>query len=161
LGNRLRDQREHDRHRAGQRQHPLHRREAIGKHHFWCQCQQFRSGSPSPIDVEDAPTNVDRKTSTDRPPQPVEALQQRHEANLGVRIVLSVGHQYADPAHSLALLRLSRQRPRNGNPAEPRDEISAPHSITSSALSRIDCGTVRRSTLAVLRFTAISNLIGS
>ena len=35
------------------------------------------------------------------------------------------------------------------------------HSITSSTLSRIDCGTVRPSALAVLAFKAISNLIGS
>jgi hypothetical protein len=32
------------------------------------------------------------------------------------------------------------------------------YSITSSALSRIDCGTVRPSALAVLAFKAISNL---
>jgi hypothetical protein len=35
------------------------------------------------------------------------------------------------------------------------------HSITSSALSRIDCGTVRPSALAVLRFTTNSNFVGS
>jgi hypothetical protein len=35
------------------------------------------------------------------------------------------------------------------------------HSITSSARSKIDCGTVRPSALAVLRFTAISYFVGS
>jgi hypothetical protein len=35
------------------------------------------------------------------------------------------------------------------------------YSITSSARSKIDCGTVRPSDLAVLRFTAISNFVGS
>src|SRR6516165_1861068 len=45
---------------------------------------------------------------------------------------------------------------------EKRDEVAPPHhSITSSARSKIDCGTVRPSALAVLRFTAISNLVGS
>jgi hypothetical protein len=35
------------------------------------------------------------------------------------------------------------------------------YSITSSACSRIDCGTVKPSALAVLRFTTISNLVGN
>src|ERR1700733_12620370 len=36
-----------------------------------------------------------------------------------------------------------------------------PYSITSSARSTIDCGTVRPSDLAVLRFMANSNFVGS
>jgi hypothetical protein len=35
------------------------------------------------------------------------------------------------------------------------------YSITSSARSKIDCGTVSPSTLAVLRFTTISNFVGN
>jgi hypothetical protein len=35
------------------------------------------------------------------------------------------------------------------------------HSITSSARSKIDCGTVRPSPLAVLALITISNLVGS
>ena len=35
------------------------------------------------------------------------------------------------------------------------------YSMTSSARSKIDCGTVRPSALAVLRFTTISNLVGN
>jgi hypothetical protein len=35
------------------------------------------------------------------------------------------------------------------------------YSMTSSARSKIDCGTVNRSAFAVLRFMAISNLVGS
>jgi hypothetical protein len=42
---------------------------------------------------------------------------------------------------------------------EPTCPIS--YSITSSARSRIDCGTARPSALAVLTLTAISNLVGS
>src|SRR3954466_3178730 len=34
------------------------------------------------------------------------------------------------------------------------------HSITSSARARSDCGTVRRSALAVIRFTTRLNLVG-
>jgi len=35
------------------------------------------------------------------------------------------------------------------------------YSMTSSARSKIDCGTVRPSDLAVLRFTTISNFVGN
>jgi hypothetical protein len=35
------------------------------------------------------------------------------------------------------------------------------YSITSSALSRIDCGTISPSDLAVLRLTAISNFVAN
>ena len=46
-------------------------------------------------------------------------------------------------------------------PAEQRDELAAmDHSITSSARARSDCGTVRRSALAVIRFTTRLNLVG-
>ena len=46
--------------------------------------------------------------------------------------------------------------------AETCDEVAAPnHSITSSARSKIDCGTARPSALAVLRLTTISNLVGN
>jgi DNA-binding beta-propeller fold protein YncE len=45
---------------------------------------------------------------------------------------------------------------------EPRDK-GPPfnHSITSSARSKMDCGTARPSALAVLRFTTISNFVGN
>ena len=42
-----------------------------------------------------------------------------------------------------------------------RDFVGDHYSITSSARSRIDCGTVRPSVLAVLVFRVITNLIGS
>jgi hypothetical protein len=55
------------------------------------------------------------------------------------------------------LLRERRERPRDCRAAEQRDERATPHSITSSARTKIDGGTVRPSALAVLPFTAISN----
>ena len=45
--------------------------------------------------------------------------------------------------------------------ADEHDEIAPFHSITSSARSRIDGGMARPSALAVLRFTTISNFVGS
>jgi hypothetical protein len=53
-----------------------------------------------------------------------------------------------------------RGRSRSRAP-EPRNEISPFHSITWSARSRIEGGTVRPSALAVLRLTTISNLVGN
>jgi hypothetical protein len=45
--------------------------------------------------------------------------------------------------------------------ASAKSDNSNHHSITSSARSRIDGGTARPRALAVLRFTAISNFVGS
>jgi len=51
---------------------------------------------------------------------------------------------------------------RSASSKVPRDEPSPfDHSITSSARSRIDCGTARPRALAVLRLTTISNLVGT
>src|SRR5215468_9925134 len=76
-------------------------------------------------------------------------------------IVVVAPHEHADAPHPATLLRASRQRPCR-RAAEERDE-PAPlnHSITSSARSRIDGGMARPSAVAVLRFTTISNLVGS
>src|SRR5262249_37967669 len=57
------------------------------------------------------------------------------------------------------LLRARRERPR-GRAAEQRDELAAPHSITSSARSRNASGIVSPSALAVVRLMTSSNLDG-
>src|SRR5262245_12889213 len=56
------------------------------------------------------------------------------------------------------LLRPRRRRP-NCRAAEQRDELAPPHSITSSARTRIDVGTSRPSALAVLRLMISSTLV--
>src|SRR5206468_3517886 len=58
------------------------------------------------------------------------------------------------------LLRARRKRPRRSCAADERDELAAFHSITSSARSRNGSGIVRPSTLAVVRLTTRSNLVG-
>src|SRR5262249_14856352 len=71
-------------------------------------------------------------------------------------------HEHADPPHAVALLRPRRERPSNGHSAEKSDELAPPnHSITSSARSIIDGGTVRPSAVAVARFPTISNFAGN
>src|SRR5262249_16269023 len=65
------------------------------------------------------------------------------------------GTEPPNPRHG-GLLPPRHQRQRRRAP-EPRDKLPpSDHSITSSAVSRIDCGTVSPSALAVLRFTTIS-----
>src|SRR5262245_37398447 len=58
-----------------------------------------------------------------------------------------------------ALLRARREWPRGCRAAEQRDELSAPHSITSSTLASSCGGTSRPSALAVCRLMANSNLV--
>ena len=70
------------------------------------------------------------------------------------------GREHANYRRS-ALLGPCCKRPSSGNTAKETDELAPPHSITSSARSRIDGGTVRPSALAVLVFTAISNFTGT
>src|SRR5262245_34813557 len=62
------------------------------------------------------------------------------------------------PSHALALLRARRERPHSGRTAEQRDELAAPHSITSSAVASSACGTLRPRTFAVCRLMTNSNL---
>src|SRR5262249_7620990 len=66
----------------------------------------------------------------------------------------------ADARDFRALLRARRERPRSRT-AEQRDEIAAPHSITSSARASNVGGTVRPSALAVLRLMTSSYLVGA
>src|SRR5262249_44194499 len=68
--------------------------------------------------------------------------------------------QKADDRHG-RLLRRCNSRPRHRSPAEKPDEFAAPHSITSSARTRIVGGISRPSALAVLRLTTSSNLVGT
>ena len=81
-------------------------------------------------------------------------------ASLKLRIVRSGGQEHANASHALALLRPRHEWP-SRRAAEQRDELAPFHSITSSARTKIDGGTVRPSAWAVLAFTAISNFTGT
>ena len=65
-------------------------------------------------------------------------------------------YQHADAPYLLALLRARREQP-HSRAAEQRDELAAPHSITSSAATCRVSGTLRPSVLAVLRLIHRSN----
>ena len=59
------------------------------------------------------------------------------------------------------LLRARREWPRGCRAAEQCDELASFHSITSSALTISELGTIRPRAFAVLRLIASSNLVGS
>src|SRR5262249_43366076 len=61
------------------------------------------------------------------PAQLLQSLLERREADLHARIVRSPGHEHADAAHLLGLLRARRERPRGCCAAEERNEFAPPH----------------------------------
>jgi hypothetical protein len=66
--------------------------------------------------------------------------------------------EMADHRHRLLLRSEGAQRDHRA--ADEEKQLAPPHSMTSSARARIDCGTVRPSAVAVLRLTTSSNLVG-
>src|SRR5262249_59733055 len=66
----------------------------------------------------------------------------------------------ADVPHAFGLLRARCERPRGCRAPEKRDELAAPHSMTSSARATRVAGTSRPSALAALRLSTNSNLVG-
>src|SRR6516162_9892049 len=72
----------------------------------------------------------------------------------------SAGQQHANPSHALALLCARRKRPCNRRAAEQRDELAAPHSITSSASKSRLSEILMPSFLAALRLMTNSNFVG-
>src|SRR5262249_50684297 len=83
------------------------------------------------------------------------------DTGLPFRVVRSKGHQHADTPHSAASLCAHPNRPRGRPAAEQRNELAAPHSITSSARASSVGGTVRPSAFAVLRLSTKSYLTGA
>src|SRR5262249_54283332 len=67
--------------------------------------------------------------------------------------------EHPDGRQLARLLRARRDRPRCRHTAEQRDELAAPHSITSSARARKDSGIVRPTAFAALTLTTSSNLV--
>src|SRR5262249_11883624 len=78
-------------------------------------------------------------------------------ARLGV-IGEGIGH--IDKPRDARLLRTRGERPRGNRAANQRDERASVHSITSSARRRKASGIFSPSTLAVVRLTTRSNLVG-
>src|ERR1700720_4753021 len=77
----------------------------------------------------------------------------------GERLLLGTGADEADLTHGIGL-RMGSQGPWQSADEELSQLPSFHHSITSSARTRIDCGTVRPSALAVFMLTTSSNVVG-
>src|SRR5262249_10844926 len=69
------------------------------------------------------------------------------------------GCRVEPPDYGHLLLRSRHNRPHRRT-TEQRDELAAPHSITSSARASSVGGTSRPSAFAVIRFMTRSNLVG-
>ncbi len=104
------------------------------------------------------PAYVDACRRALRPTQALEPVKHGPKPALIGR-GLDRAHQHRDPTRTGGLLRARRERPRR-RAADERDELAAPHSITSSALASSVAGTSRPSALAVLRLITSSNLVG-
>src|SRR6516162_395405 len=102
---------------------------------------------------------LDPNVAVLHPSERLKSLSERIDAGFYFWIVLGECMQEHNAPHLLRLLRPRRERPCY-RAAEQRDEL-APlhlrgHSITSSARASSDGGTVRPSSLTVLRLTASS-----
>src|SRR5262249_8586238 len=67
------------------------------------------------------------------PSQPCQFLPESPNVRLRFRVTFRIGQQDTNPPHLMGLLRAGRERPSQGRAADQRDELAAPHSITSSA----------------------------
>src|SRR5262249_314695 len=112
---------------------------------------RFRDVSANALGVTRTPADVNANIAALGPARLCQRLCKCQNAALLCRIVRREVGQHADAPHALALLRAWRERPGRRRAAEQRDELAAPHSITSSARASSVGGTSRPSALAVLR----------
>src|SRR5262249_30060585 len=154
------DIQEHHRHSVHRLLQCYYGRGAASQDDIGRECDQFRRIYATAVGIESTPTVVDPHVATDGPAQLLQTLRECGDAGRCFRIVRGQVQKHADAPYALALLRARRQRPRR-RAAEQRDELSAPHSITSSAVARSVDGTSSPSALAVLRLITVWCLIGN
>jgi hypothetical protein len=119
------------------------------------QADQLLRECSYPIVVSARPTKVHPHVTAIGPTEVGKRLSERRDATVFVE-----RHEHADAPHSLTLLRPRHNWPRRHAP-EPRDERSAFHWITSSAVASSVSGMVRPRALAVLRLMTSSYLTGA
>src|SRR5262249_29116708 len=101
--------------------------------------------------------HIDLDIAAIQPAKLCESLLKSCNPRLPLRVITGP-HQHSDVSYSLGLLRPRGERPRR-RAAEQRDELAAPHSITSSASNCIELGTDRPRVFAVLKLRTNSNLV--
>src|SRR5579863_892471 len=91
-------------------------------------------------------------------PQASQRLFKDRYVRLKVGIARSATQKYANPSDAFGLLRV-RGDGQYRRAADKRDELSPPHSITSSASASRSRGILRPSAVAVLLLITSSNLV--
>src|SRR5262249_22634443 len=140
---RLADRHEYNRNRAIRRLYCSYCRGRIGNYNFRPQAEQVHGGGSCHLVVGDSEAIVDLKIVTNYQSELAETLLQRGDAGSRLRIIFGERDEHADAPHRLWLLCARRERPSGGSAADKRDELTPPHSITSSARVSTDCGMVR------------------
>jgi hypothetical protein len=121
---RIRGQREYDRHGAGCLEQRAHGHAAGCKNGVRRERHQFRGVTANALGIAHAPADVDLQVATVGPTQLLEPLNERCHAGLCFRIVRGERREHADPPHALGLLSPRRERPRHHRTAEQRDELA-------------------------------------
>ena len=123
---RIDDDREHDRHRAGRLQQRPHGR-AMGQDDVRRERDQFRRVSANFGGIGRGPAGVDPHVAADAPAQERQPLLERPDAGLIFRIVRGCGQEYADAPHPLGLPQAPRPPPKTSPaPAGPREGCCEP-----------------------------------
>src|SRR5262249_15105006 len=155
----IRGLREHDGHAACRLLQPRHGRAGSRQDDLGHEGDQLRRVSAKEVGIARSPTIVNPYIAPDHPARLLQPLVKRCEASQRFGIVCGEVHEHADAPYALALLRARRERPRSRRAAEQRDELTPPHSITSSAATSSLSGTMRPSILAVGTLMTSSNFV--
>src|SRR5262245_31170865 len=151
---------EHDRDRLGCFSHRCQDRRASGKNDIRGRGNQLSGVSAKNGSIAGSPAIVDANVAALNPSQLAPRRFECPDAQQCFCIACAKAHNHADSSYPLALLRASRERPRQRRAAEEGDELAPLHSITSSARASSVGGTSTPSVFAVLRLTARRNLVG-
>ena len=107
---RIGDDREHDRHRAGRLQQRPHGRGAVGQDDVRRERGQFRRVFANLGGIGRGPAGVDPHVAAVVQPKSASPCMERPDAGLKFRIVRGCGQEHADAPHPLGLLRARRER---------------------------------------------------
>src|SRR5262249_38071682 len=102
-----------------------------------------------PLNGQAVTTHIHREVLAVDEAEPPQLVEERDM----MRGITWADNQRSHAINPSEFLPARRERPRRDHAAEQRDELAAPHSITSSAATSNPFGTVRPRAFAVLRLT--------
>jgi hypothetical protein len=130
---------EDHRNRASRLLRRFRRGVAVGEHHIRRLTQYPHNRRSHPIGVTRAPVIIDLKISTDRPADLLELVLECRGAELSLRIVLGVQHEYADPTGPVGLRTGDKRRGRR-SACKHNDELAPPHAAPLGSRQGIIAG---------------------